>query len=76
MLIRHGTYSVNAAASPGEIDVCFVESDVPQLIDAPLHGIFELNGDELRICYGMPGGKRANSFSAEHGRESHHPQQE
>ena len=62
---------MNETEPLGEIDVCFIESDVPELIDAPLRGIFELIGDELRICYGVPGGKRADSFSAEYGTEQY-----
>ena len=66
-LIRSGTYSVNPENSPKTIDVCFTESDVPELIEAPLRGLYEVNLDELRICYGPPGGDRASSFCAEKG---------
>ena len=64
-LIRRGTYSTDPTRSPKTIDVCFTESDVPELIDVPLHGIYEVNPEQLRICYGSPGGSRARSFSAE-----------
>lgn len=67
VLIRHGTYSVDTAKVPCELDVCFAESDVSELIGAPLRGIFEVDGDQLRICYGPPGGDRATSFSGEKG---------
>ena len=67
VLIRRGTYTVDSEKLPYQLDVCFHESDVPELIDAALRGIFQVNGDFLRICYGPPGGARATSFSAEKG---------
>ena len=66
-IIRLGRYATDQTQSPKTIDVCFTESDVPELIDAPLHGIYEVNMNQLRICYGPPGGYRARSFSAEKG---------
>ena len=66
-LLRRGTYSTDPAQSPKTINVCFTESDVPELIDAPLLGIYEVNAEQLRICYGPAGGNRAGSFSAEKG---------
>lgn len=70
-LIRLGTYSVDMTTEPKSIDVRFTESDVPELIAAPLLGIFELNEDLLRICYGPPGGRRAHSFSGDEGTEQY-----
>jgi uncharacterized protein (TIGR03067 family) len=66
-LIRRGTYSTDAAQTPKTLDVCFTESDVPELINSPLCGIYERTGDHLRICFGPPSGHRARSFSAEKG---------
>ncbi|MHC4602330.1 MAG: TIGR03067 domain-containing protein [Planctomycetota bacterium] len=66
-LIRRGTYTTDPTRSPKTIDVCFTESDVPELIGAPLRGIYEVSAEQLRICYGPPGGDRACSFSAEKG---------
>ena len=66
-LVRLGTYSTDTRRSPKTIDVCFSESDVPELIDAPMLGIYEVNVEQLRICYGPPGGGRARSFSTEKG---------
>jgi uncharacterized protein (TIGR03067 family) len=66
-LIRKGAYATDPTRSPKTIDVCFSESDVPELIGAPLRGIYEANADRLRICYGPPGGDRAHSFSASQG---------
>ncbi len=66
-LIRRGTYSADPTRSPKTLDVCFTESDVPELIDAPLRGIYEVKGEQLRICYGPAGGDRAPTFAAEKG---------
>ena len=66
-MIRLGRYTVDVTPMPKTLDVCFTESDVPELIDAPLLGIFEVDGEKLRICYGPPGGYRARSFSAAKG---------
>lgn len=66
-LIRRGTYTSDTTQTPQTLDVCFTESDVPELIDAPLRGICEVHGERLRICYGPPGGERASSFAAEKG---------
>ena len=67
LLIRQGVFAVDCAEIPCELDVCFKQSDVPELIDAPLRGIYQVDGDHLRICYGPPGGDRARSFSGERG---------
>jgi uncharacterized protein (TIGR03067 family) len=67
VLIRQGAYSVDTAKIPCELDVCFEQSDVPELIDATLKGIYQVDRDHLRICYGAPGGGRASSFSGEKG---------
>jgi len=67
VLIRQGMYSVDSAKIPCELDVCFEQSDVPELIETPLKGIYQVDGDHLRICYGPPAGDRASSFSGEEG---------
>jgi hypothetical protein len=67
ILIREGAYSVDSAKTPCELDVCFEQSDVPELIERPLKGIYQLDGDHLKICYGPPVGDRANFFSGEKG---------
>ncbi len=66
-LLRRGTWLTDTATTPHTIDVCFTESDVPELIDAPLRGIYAVTADELRICYGPPGGYRASSFCGDAG---------
>ena len=63
-LIRWGTCASDPTQSPRTLDVCFAESDVTELIGAALLGIYEVSEDRLRICYGPPGGKRAESFSS------------
>ncbi len=67
VLIRQGMYSVDSAKIPCELDVCFEQSDVPELIDATLKGIYQFDRDHLRICYGPPGGDRASFFTGEKG---------
>ena len=58
--------STDPTRSPRTVDVCFTENDVPELIDAPMLGIYEVNAEQLRICYG-PGGDRPSAFSPEKG---------
>ncbi len=67
VLIRQGMYSVDSGQVPCELDVCFEQSDVPELIERPLKGIYKVDGHHLRICYGPPAGDRANSFSGKKG---------
>ena len=70
-LIRLGTYTTDTTTSPPTLDVSFADSDVPELIDAPLRGIYEINVDRLRICYGPPGGPRAEAFTGDKGTEQY-----
>ena len=67
VLIRQGRYSADSRPIPCELEVCFEQSDVPELIERPLKGIYQLDGDHLKICYGPPAGDRANFFSGEKG---------
>ena len=67
VLISSGTYATDPTRSPKVIDVCFSASDVPELAGATLRGLYEADAEKLRICYGLPGGYRANSFSASAG---------
>lgn len=66
-VIRLGTYTTDTTSSPPTLDVSFTDSDVPELIDAPLRGSYEFDADRLRICYGAPGGPRAQSFCGDKG---------
>jgi uncharacterized protein (TIGR03067 family) len=70
-VIRLGSYTTDSTSSPPTLDVTFTDSDVPELIDAPLRGIYEINADRLRICYGPPGGPRAQSFCGDKGTEQY-----
>ena len=67
ILIRKGTYCADTAKNPHELNVFFEQSDVQELIGTTLKGIYQVDRDHLRICYGPPGGHRARSFSAEKG---------
>jgi uncharacterized protein (TIGR03067 family) len=67
VVIRRGACNTDPSRSPKTVDVCFTESDIPELIDVSLLGIYEVDGDRLRICYGLPGGSRASSFSTQTG---------
>ncbi len=66
-VVRLGTYTTDLTTSPRTLDVSFTESDVPELIDATLRGIYEISADRLRICYGPPGGVRARLFCGDRG---------
>ena len=66
-VIRLGTYTNDTTTSPPTLDVSFTDGDVPELINAPLRGIYEVSKNQLRICYGPPGGPRAQSFSSDKG---------
>jgi uncharacterized protein (TIGR03067 family) len=70
-LIRLGTYTTDTTTSPPTLDVSFTASDVPELIDAPLRGIYQISSGRLRICYGPPGRRRAESFCGDKGTEQY-----
>ena len=53
--IRQRRYSVDSVKIPCELEVCFEQSDVPELIDATRKGIYQVDRDYMRICYGPPG---------------------
>ena len=48
ILIRKGTYCADIAKNPHELDVCFEQSDVPELIDATLKGIYHVDPSKTR----------------------------
>jgi uncharacterized protein (TIGR03067 family) len=55
------TVTVDAAKTPKEIDLKNPEKDQPGL------GIYELTGDELKLCYGEPGAARPTEMKSEAG---------
>ncbi len=54
-----GTYTINASAKPKTIDIVGVEG--PNA-GKKIPSIYELDGDTLRICYGLAGDKRPVDF--------------
>jgi uncharacterized protein (TIGR03067 family) len=59
--VDKGTYTMDAAAKPKTIDITGTEGpNVGKKIPA----IYELNGDTLRICYGLGGSSRPSEFKS------------
>lgn len=59
-----GTYKLNPAAKPAEIDVTFTEG---ALKGKSLTGIYVLEGDTLKVCTAAPGKKRPSAFASKAG---------
>ncbi len=59
-----GIFNINVEAEPHEIDIEFVEG--PEAGNWN-YGIFQLEGDELRICLDMSGKSRPKAFAAPKG---------
>jgi uncharacterized protein (TIGR03067 family) len=59
--VDKGTYTVDPAAKPKTIDVTGVEG--PNA-GRKIPGIYELDGDTLRICYGLGGSPRPTEFKS------------
>jgi uncharacterized protein (TIGR03067 family) len=59
-----GTLRVDPGKNPRAIDL--IESGKLD-VNRPGLGIYELNGDELRMCVAVPGQPRPTAFSAEEG---------
>jgi uncharacterized protein (TIGR03067 family) len=53
----HGSFTLNAEANPKTIDG--VSKD-----GSETHGIYEVSGDTLRVCYATEGAKRPTAFSS------------
>jgi uncharacterized protein (TIGR03067 family) len=65
--VDKGTYTMDAAAKPKTIDITGTEGpNVGKKIPA----IYELNGDTLRICYGLGGGTRPTEFKSAAGTQT------
>ena len=59
--VDKGTYKIDAAAKPKEITITGVDGpNAGKTIPA----IYELNGDTLRICYGLSGAVRPTEFKS------------
>jgi uncharacterized protein (TIGR03067 family) len=64
LLTIKGTYKIDPTASPKRIET--TPSSGPYK-DKPLLGIYELDGDVLKICYALPGKDRPTAFSSNAG---------
>jgi uncharacterized protein (TIGR03067 family) len=56
------SYKLDTKATPIGIDMKILEG--PAGKDSETEGIIELKGDELKLCYGMPGEKRPTKFES------------
>lgn len=67
-LLFDSTYNVDASVSPRQINMVGTEGE---LAGKEAQGIYAVNGDELRICYRMPGLGRPIAFESSPGSKSH-----
>jgi len=65
-VINGGTYTIDATKSPKAIDLKVTEG---QAAGQEMHGIYELDGDTIKICYANPGKPRPTEFTAKEGSE-------
>jgi uncharacterized protein (TIGR03067 family) len=63
-LTIEGTYTIDPAAKPKRMET--TPSSGPYK-DKPLLGIYELDGDTLKICYASPGKERPTEFTSKEG---------
>jgi uncharacterized protein (TIGR03067 family) len=59
--LAKGSFTLDPTKKPKTIDIK-VEG-----MDMPVHGIYELEGDTLKICYAAPGEERPKEFAAKAG---------
>jgi uncharacterized protein (TIGR03067 family) len=57
-------YKLDASKKPAEIDMTVAEG---QGAGKSSQGIYELDGDTLKICYGLPGANRPKDFKTKEG---------
>ena len=57
-----GTFKIDVSKTPKTIDIVREEDK-----DTPIKGIYELDGDTYKVCYGAPGKDRPTEFSAKEG---------
>jgi uncharacterized protein (TIGR03067 family) len=62
--IATGTIKLDAGKKPRQIDA--VAEDGP-LKGKAMPGIYELNGDTMRVCFAQPGGERPTEFRTKEG---------
>jgi uncharacterized protein (TIGR03067 family) len=65
-VINGGSYTIDATKSPKTIDLKVTEG---QAAGQTMHGIYELQGDTMKICYASPGKPRPTEFTAKEGSE-------
>jgi len=63
-----GTHKLDTTKSPKTIDITDTEGPFK---GKTVKGIYELKGDEFRICYSLPGKDRPKSFTAKEGTGYH-----
>jgi uncharacterized protein (TIGR03067 family) len=59
--LAKGTFTLNESKTPKTIDLKLEGTD------EPVHGIYEMADDTLKICYASPGAERPKEFSAKSG---------
>ena len=62
------SYTLDTAKTPKQINIVGTEGD---LKGKEAQGIYSLEGDTLKICYTMPGGKRPTAFESAAGSEAY-----
>jgi uncharacterized protein (TIGR03067 family) len=65
-VLLKGTIKVDPTKKPKTIDVTFKGEDGEERI---LQGIYEVDGDQQKVCYTLPGNDRPTDFSAAEGSE-------
>src|SRR5262245_10764905 len=58
--VGKGTFKIDATRKPKTIDLVPANAK-------PILGIYEFDGDKLRMCYSVPGGERPKAFESKMG---------
>lgn len=64
-VLRRGTLKLDPSKSPKEIDVTYTEGEFE---GKTLKGIYTLEGDNWKICYGLPGEERPREIPRKTGK--------